>query len=221
MPRPRNPDGTIRAANRAATISSRYLIARWVEAETYAQRLLGIDYKAIAQAVARAARGEIQPAVPLPAVTFPASYSIQPQAIARAYKRALSHIPKDEVERQRTEDNLRSDKLWLSLQSGLLNGDAYAVSVGVSVLDHKAKVNGYCAPKQVNVDAKVEAAAGEPEEPGDSREFQIAVLRALSDRERRIIEKLMDRARERAKQIMASDRALKVGGTLPEPSTEP
>jgi len=227
VPRPRNPDGTIRSIASAPILTNRYLIARWVEEETYAQRILGVDLESIAKSIVRAVRGELNPAVPLPKrdgvpVPFPADYHIHPQAVSKAFRRALKRIPRKVIEELRTVDFVRSEKLWLSLQGSLLKSDVKAVFAGVSVLEHMGKVNGYFAPKELKVNGKIETPPPKPEEePRDSREFQIAVLRALSDRERRIIEKLMDRARERAKQIMASDRALKVGGTLPEPSTEP
>ena len=65
-------------------MSDRMLIAQWVEAETYAQRLLGVDLESIAKSIARAVRGEINSAVPLPTrngepVPFPA----QPRSARR------------------------------------------------------------------------------------------------------------------------------------------
>ena len=85
----RNPDGTIRAANKPAVLSQRMLIARWVEAEAFAQKILGVSYAKIAESMVRAVRGEIVPAVPLPAVQFPPDYRIHPRSVEKAFDRVI------------------------------------------------------------------------------------------------------------------------------------
>jgi len=209
MALPRNPDGTIRAANRAPMLTPRFLIRRWIEQEVWKQRLLGLEYAQIAMAIVRAARREIQPAVPLPQVEFPLNFTISVVTIARAYKRMMKAVPAEAAAELRKEDNLKTDAIWLSLQSGLLKGDAYTADVAIRVLDHKAKINGYTAPKQVQLDGNLNVSQNGEEdgEPGESREFQLEVLRAMTEDERRIVEEIMDRARERARDVMASRNA--------------
>jgi len=56
--KPRNSDGTIRRANKPKQLTSRSLIARWVEAETLHLKRLGMGYQAIADHMMEIAQGQ-------------------------------------------------------------------------------------------------------------------------------------------------------------------
>jgi hypothetical protein len=184
-----------------------YLIRKWIEQEVFKQRLLGLQYPQIAESIVRAARREIQPAVALPDVPFPPDFSVTPQTAKRAWHRIIKAIPTEQVDALRAEDNLMTDQAWLSLQKGMLNGDANSISVAVSLLEHRAKVNGYNAPKQVHPEGDLNLKGKTSSDPEESREFQVEVLRAMTDAERKTIAEIMVRAKVRARDIIASRNA--------------
>jgi hypothetical protein len=174
--------------------------------------MLGLEYAQIAVAIARAARGEIAPAVPLPDVPFPPDFTISARTVMRAYHRMLKAVPAEVAAELRKEDNLKSDAIWLSMQGGMLKGDPYSASVALSVLGHRAKVNGYAAPKQVHLEGDLNLNGKTSSDPKESREFQVEVLRAMTDAERKSVAEIMERAKVRARDVIGSRNAKPANG---------
>jgi hypothetical protein len=203
----RNPDGTIRAANKPAILSQRMLIARWVEAEAFAQKILGVSYAKIAESMMRAVRGEIVPAVPVPAVQFPPGYRIHPRSVEKAFDRVIERQKREAVDRFRQIDNIRSEDFLLRLQPKIQKGHVEAIREGIHLLDHMAKINGYAAPKQVHLEGDLNLNGKTSSDPEESREFQVETLRAMTEVERKTIAEIMERAKVRAREIIASRNA--------------
>src|SRR5215472_10420023 len=152
MGKPRNSDGTIRSTNRSRRLTSRSIIARWVEAETLHLKRLGMSYQAIAEHITAVAQGQRNAMVTLPAeMRFPDGYRISTQAVHSAFKRGIVRLPNAEADELRKLDTERLEDMLLSLQPGIRQGDPRAVEVGVKVLNHKAEINGYKAPAKVEV----------------------------------------------------------------------
>ena len=87
---PRNPDGRFRAANKAAVITTELIISRWVEGEIVQLRFLGLSFVNVRQQILKVARGEAQPATPLPAtVAFPPGWTIADRSVYCAHERGL------------------------------------------------------------------------------------------------------------------------------------
>jgi hypothetical protein len=150
--RPRNSDGTLRRANRPKRLTNRSRIAGWIEAETLHLKRLGMGYQAIAEQVMGVAQGHRQPMVPLPTdVRFPKEYSISMQAVHRAFRRAVLRLPNAEAAELRKLDSERLEAMFLALQAAILKGDPKAVDAGVRVLAHKARLNGYEAPRSIEL----------------------------------------------------------------------
>jgi hypothetical protein len=143
----------------------------------------------------------------LPDVPFPPDFTVGAQTVKRAWHRIIKALPTEKIEELRAEDNLRTDSIWFSLQSGLLKGDAYSAGIAVSVLEHRAKVNGYAAPKQVHLEGDLHLNGKTSSDPEESREFQVEVLRAMTDTERKTIADIIERAKVRAREIIASRNA--------------
>src|SRR5208282_755810 len=96
--KPRNSDGTIRRANKPKQLTSRSLIARWVEAETLHLKRLGMGYQAIADHMMEIAQGQRMAMVPIPqGVQLPEGYRISMQAVHRAFRRAIVRLPNAEA----------------------------------------------------------------------------------------------------------------------------
>jgi hypothetical protein len=53
-----------------------------------------------------------------------------------------------EVEEFRKLDTARSEDMFMNLQPAIRKGNARAVEVGIKVLDHTAKINGYAGPQK-------------------------------------------------------------------------
>jgi hypothetical protein len=150
--KPRNSDGTIRRANKPKQLTKRSLIARWVEAETLHLKRLGMGYQAIADHIMGVAQGQQKAMVPIPQdAQFSQGYRISMQAVHLAFRRAIVRLPNAEAAELRKLDSERLDDLFLSLQSGIRQGDARSIEVGVRVLAHKAEINGYKAPARVEM----------------------------------------------------------------------
>ena len=60
----RNSDGTIRNARAPKKYTMRSLIARWVKAEIVRRKQMGFSFRAIAEQVAKIARGGALPLIP-------------------------------------------------------------------------------------------------------------------------------------------------------------
>jgi hypothetical protein len=147
---PRNPDGSFRAANRPAVFKPRWFIARWLEQETYKQRLLGVSLRVIAETIPRSVRGEVNPAVALPpGIEFPPDFKITQRSVERIWSRVLKGFSKEKIEELRVENNLRTDTVWLAMQKGLLQGDPDSGQVALRSLEHQARMNGLNAPTGV------------------------------------------------------------------------
>ena len=149
---PRNSDGTIRRANKHEQLTSRSIIARWVEAETLHLKRLGMGYQAIADHIVGIAQGAQKAFVPVPQdAHFPQGYQISVQAVHKAFRRAIVRLPNAEAAELRKLDSERLEEMFLSLQAGIRQGDPRSIEVGVKVLTHKAEMNGYKAPARVDM----------------------------------------------------------------------
>jgi hypothetical protein len=129
--------------------------SRWIESETIHLKRIGLSFDAIAEQISRIARGQTQAMTAIPdGVTFPPHYRISRQACHKAFRRAIAREPALEVEELRKLDRARSEEMYLNLQPGIRKGDLRAVEVGIRLLDHAAKINGYAAPQKHEVTGK-------------------------------------------------------------------
>jgi phage FluMu protein gp41 len=162
---PRNSDGSIRQTNKPKRLTNRSIIARWIETVALHLKRLGMSYQAIADHIMAVARGQQKAMVPVPEdANFGEAYSISPQAVHRAFRRAIVRLPNAEAAELRKLDSERLEDMLLSLQTGIRQGDPRCVEVAVRVLVHKAEINGYKAPARVEmsgsrVDVMVQQAA--------------------------------------------------------------
>jgi hypothetical protein len=116
---------------------------------------MGLSFDAIAEQITRIGRGQAQALTPTSdGVIFPPDYAVTKQACHKAFKRAIAREPASEVEELRKLDNARSEELFLNLQPSIRKGNARAVEVGIKVLDHSAKINGYAAPQRHELTGK-------------------------------------------------------------------
>ena len=51
-------------------------------------------------------------------------------------------------------DNARSEDLFMSLQPGIRKASTRSVEVGIKVLDHTSRINGYAAPQRHELTGK-------------------------------------------------------------------
>src|SRR6266478_2090628 len=145
----RNLDGTWRSTRRPIIVSEAVRRARWVEAESIRLKRMGFfSFEEIAEHITSVGRGLAQPIVATSDISFPSDYRISRQACHRAFKKALAREPSLEVEELRKIDSQRCEEMYLNLQPAIRKGDPPAVAVGVKVLGHKAKINGYAAPQK-------------------------------------------------------------------------
>jgi hypothetical protein len=138
--RPRNSDGTLRKANQPGLTTNRSSTAPWVESETLHLKRLGMSFQRIAEHLVAVADGHQQAMVPIPEhLRFPQDYSISPQAVHHAFRRALVRLPNIQAAELRKLDSERCEDFLLSLQPGIRKGDPRSVEVGVKVLAYKRK----------------------------------------------------------------------------------
>jgi hypothetical protein len=131
------------------------LRARWVETETIHLKKMGLSFDAISEQVTRVGRGQAQPIVALPeGLNFPSDYTISRQACHKAFRKAIAREPSLAVDELRKLDNSRSEELFLNLQPSIRKGNARAVEVGIKLLDHTARINGYAAPQKHELTGK-------------------------------------------------------------------
>jgi hypothetical protein len=151
----RHPNGTWRGAGHPIVASESVLRARWVEAETIHLKRMGLSFDNIAEQITRVGLGQAAPLVAIPeGVTFPARYRITKQACHQAFRKALAREPALELEEMRQLDNARSEELYMSLQPGIRKSSPRAVEVGIKVLYHSARINGYAAPQRHELTGK-------------------------------------------------------------------
>jgi len=136
-------------------VSAEVRRSRWIEGETIHLKRIGLSFDAIAEQISRIARGQTQAMTAIPdGVTFPPDYRISRQACHKAFRRAIAREPALEVEELRKLDRARCEEMYLNLQPGIRKGDLRAVEVGIRLLDHAAKINGYAAPQKHEVTGK-------------------------------------------------------------------
>jgi hypothetical protein len=71
------------------------LIARWIEGEVIALKLLGLTFAQIATRIVAVVRGTQLPMTPLPLdITFPDNFKISPSACHKSLRRALNREPR-------------------------------------------------------------------------------------------------------------------------------
>jgi len=151
----RQPDGRWRSPRQPVQPSQAVVRARWVEAETLRLKQMGLSFDAIADQITRVGLGQATPMVALPdGVTFPAGYRITKQACHKAFRKALARQPALEIEEMRQLDNARSEDMFMNLQPGIRKGNPRAVEVGIKLLDHAARINGYAAPQRHELTGK-------------------------------------------------------------------
>jgi len=137
---------------------------------------MGLSIEEIAEHITRVGRGKgpAMVAVP-PVVTFPEDYSISRQGCDKSFKRAIARQPALELGAYRKLDNARTEEMYLNLQPGIRKGNPRAIEVGIKVLDHTAKVNGYASASEPQNQRK-------PLGDTDDRPTIAAIRRILKDR---------------------------------------
>ena len=136
-------------------VSEAILRARWIEAEVIHLKKMGISFEAIAEQITKVGRGQAHPMAAVPeGLKFPQDYTISRQACHKAFKKAIAREPSLAVDELRKLDNSRSEELFLNLQSSIRKGNARAVEVGIKLLDHSARINGYAAPHRHELTGK-------------------------------------------------------------------
>jgi hypothetical protein len=151
----RQPNGRFRGARQAVVVTEGVLRARWIEAETLRLKVMGFSFEETREQIVRVARGAHPALVTIPeGVTFPLNYSISKQAIYKAFQRAILRQPSLALEELRQVDNARSEEMLLNLQPGIRKGNANSIAVGLKVLDHSARINGYAAPQRHEMTGK-------------------------------------------------------------------
>jgi hypothetical protein len=193
---PHNRDGSFRNTEPPSRLRPRSIIARWVEAEAVAQKLLGFSFAKIAESISRAGCGEIPSAVPKPDVTFLPDYRITPQAVQKAYQLAMTRDARLNADQMRDLDFERTENWILKLQKGIQAGDPESIRTATGLLRFRMRAHGFALEP-----AKKEGSNGwENLSPPDEDEaFEMEVLRCMTDEESEIVGEIMLRARQRAK----------------------
>lgn len=129
--------------------------ARWVEAETIHLKRMGLSFDAIAEQITRVGRGQAPAMVAMTEPTsFPPDYQITRQACHKAFTKAIRREPALQVAEFRKLDTERCEEMFLNLQPAIRKGNPRAVEVGLKVLGHTAKINGYAAPAKHELTGK-------------------------------------------------------------------
>ena len=149
----RNSDGRFRNHNKPTVVSADTLRAQWVEMEAMRLKLNGFRYEAIAEQITQVGRGQKVPVTPLPeGIRFPPDYQITAMGCHKAVRRALRRAPTLEADEMRCFDTDRCEEMYLFLTPGIRQGDPQSVRAAVSVLAHKAAINGY---KSAEIEVRV------------------------------------------------------------------
>jgi hypothetical protein len=152
---PRNTDGTWRNAKSPIAVSPAILRSRWIESEVIHLKRIGLAFDAIADEITLVGRGQAKPMVVIPpGVAFPPDYQISRQACHKAFKRAIAREPSLELEELRRLDNARCEEMLMNLQPAIRKGNPHAIEVGIKVLDHAVKINGYGAAQKHELTGK-------------------------------------------------------------------
>jgi hypothetical protein len=152
---PRNTDGTWRNAKSPMAVSPAVVRARWIESEVLHLKRIGLAFDAIADQITLVGRGLAQPIIALPPnLSFPPDYQISRQACHKAFRRAIAREPSLELEELRRLDNARSEEMLMNLQPAIRKGNPRAIEVGLKVLDHSVKINGYGAAQKHELTGK-------------------------------------------------------------------
>jgi hypothetical protein len=140
----RNPDGRFRNHNKPTVVSANSLRAQWVESEAMRLKLRGFSYEAIADQITQVGRGQKAAVTPLPeGIAFPTDYKITAMGCHAAIRRACRRAPAQEADEMRRFDTDRCEEMSLFLTPGIRQGEPQSVRAAVSVLAHKASINGY------------------------------------------------------------------------------
>jgi hypothetical protein len=152
----RQPDGTWRCTRQAVKVSDAVRRARWVEAETLSLKRMGLySFETIAEQITRVGQGRAQALVEIPTgLTFPPDYTISRQACHKAFKKAIAREPSLELEEFRKLDTERAEQMLLNLQPAIRKGNPHAIEVGLKLLDHTAKIQGYASPQRHELTGK-------------------------------------------------------------------
>jgi hypothetical protein len=151
----RQPDGTWRTTRQAVVASEAVLRARWIEAETVQLKKMGLSFDGIADQITSVGRSQGRAIVSVPdGVTFPPDFRISRQACHKAFQKALGREPALAVEEFRKLDTARCEEMLFNLQPGIRKGNPRAVEVGIKLLSHQARVNGYAAPQRHELTGK-------------------------------------------------------------------
>jgi hypothetical protein len=136
-------------------VSEAVLRARWIEGETIQLKRMGLSFDSIAEQITRVGRGQARPIVAVPQnVKFPSDFAISRQACHKAFKKGLGREPSLAIDELRKLDHSRSEELFLNLQPAIRKGNPRAVDVGIKLLDHAARINGYAAPQRHELTGK-------------------------------------------------------------------
>jgi len=149
----RNSDGRFRNHNKPTAISVETLRAQWVETEAMRLKRNGFSYEAIAEQITLVGRGQKVSVTPLPeGISFPPDYKITAMGCHKAVRRALRRTPTLQADELRHFDTDRCEEMYLFLTPGIRQGDPQSVKAAVSVLAHKAAINGY---KSAEIEVRV------------------------------------------------------------------
>ena len=187
------------------------LIARWVESEAIAQKMLGLSFAKIAENISRAGRGELVPATPRPeGVRFPEGYSISSQGVQRAYNLAMTREGRLKAAQMRDLDTDRTEEWILKLQTGIQAGDPQSISTATGILRFRMRAHGYALERDA---AKKRGEDFYPDEGAEDEAFEMEVLRAMTNEESEIVGEIMLRARQRVKERRAGLVPIEATGT--------
>jgi hypothetical protein len=140
----RNSDGRFRNHNQPTVLSADSLRAQWVETEATRLKRNGFSYEAIAEQITQVGRSQKMPVTPLPeGIAFPSDYKITAMGCHKAVRRALRRAPTQEIDEMRRIDTDRCEDIYLFLTTGIRQGDPASARAAISVLAHKASINGY------------------------------------------------------------------------------
>ena len=139
----------------AVVVSESILRARWIETVTIHLKKMGLSFDAISEQITRFGRGQAPSIVAIPeGIKFGPAYTISRQACHKAFKKAIAREPSLAVDELRKLDNSRSEELFFNLQPSIRKGNARAVEVGIKLLDHSARINGYGAAQRHELTGK-------------------------------------------------------------------